>query len=83
MAEEKKSNEKELLAEGCKAYGIDPKYVFNSRFDAETGEMVILTNGGRRVRFRSGDKVETLDPIAVSGINPVKRKPITGPGVKK
>ncbi len=83
MAEEKDQKlDKGLLAEACKAYGIDPKYVLNSRQE-EDGTLVIVTNGGKKVRFKSGDRVESLDPIAVTGINPVKRKPITGPGAKK
>ncbi len=80
---EEPKGSKKLLAEACKAFGIDPKYIFASRQDNETGEMVILTNGGKRVRYRSGQEVEPLDPIAITGINPIKRKPITGAGAGK
>jgi len=74
-----KSVPEELIAEACKAYGIDPKYVFASAINA-AGEAVIVTNGGSKVRFKVGDKVAPLDQIAVTGINPKpKRKPITGP----
>jgi hypothetical protein len=78
-----KSVPEELIAEACKAYGIDPKYVFASAYHADTGEAVIVTNGGSKVRFKVGDKVAPLDQIAVTGINPKpKHKPITGPEKK-
>jgi hypothetical protein len=79
----KKLTEKTLLAQGCEAFGIDPRYVFASRLDTETGEMVILTNGGSRIRWAPGMEVEPLSAIAITGINPIKRKPITGPGAGK
>lgn len=81
MAEEKgKKVGDELIAEACKAYGIDPKFVFASRYDAKTGQAVVLTNGGSKVRFKAGDKVEPLGQIAVTGINPewAKKKVIAG-----
>jgi hypothetical protein len=68
-----------LIADACKAYGIDPKYVFASAIDKVTGEAVVVTNGGKRVRYKAGAKVQPLDRIAVTGINPKpKRKPIAG-----
>ena len=87
MAEDKKSKEgKEsegalsgLVIEGCKAYGIEPQNVFNSRIDKDTNEAVIVTMGGSKVRFRRGMEVKPLDPIRITGINPKpKRKPMTG-----
>jgi hypothetical protein len=82
MAEEKGKSKAgdELIAEACKAYGIDPKYVFSSAYHKETGEAVILTNGGSKVRFKAGDKVDPLGEIAVTGINPAwaKKKVIAG-----
>ena len=69
----------DLIAAACEAFGIAPKYVFASRIDAQTGEAVIVTNGGKKVRFKAGAKVAPLDQIAVTGINPKpKRKPIAG-----
>ncbi|MBU1067671.1 hypothetical protein KKE60_07770 [Patescibacteria group bacterium] len=59
-----------LLKLACKAYGIPAKYVFNSRFDPETNEMVIVTNGGKKVRYAKDDDVQTLNQIEVTGINP-------------
>lgn len=86
MAEDKVKKEGEgksagdkLIAAACEAFGIASKYIFASKYREDTGEAVVLTNGGSRVRFKAGDKVEPLDPIAVTGINPKpKRKPITG-----
>lgn len=74
MAEDK------LIDEGCKAYGIAPKYVLSSRIDTQTGEAVILTKGGSKVRFKAGDKPQPLSEIAVTGINPnwAKKKVIAG-----
>lgn len=69
---------KALIDEACKAYGIAPEYVFSSRID--TDFVVLLTNGGTRVSYKEGDKVEPLDDIAITGINPktAKRKVIAG-----
>lgn len=67
-----------LIAEACEAYGIAAKNVVSSRYDATEKTAIILTAGGKRVRFKAGDKVEPLDAIAVTGINPKARKPITG-----
>ena len=84
MAEEKengkgKSAGDKLIAAACEAYGIAPKYIFASNYYPETGEAVIVTHGGKKVRYKAGDKVEQLDQIAVTGINPKpKRKPIAG-----
>lgn len=73
--------EKKLIAEACEAFGIDPKYVFASA--VKDGVATIVTAGGSKVRFKSGDKVEPLKQIAVTGINPdPKRKPITGAAKK-
>jgi len=72
-----------LIAAALDAYGIDEKYVAASRYDEQTKTAIIVTNGGSKVSFKTGDKVEPLRPIAVSGINPAaKRKPITGGGKK-
>jgi hypothetical protein len=79
-AEEKEKKQPPLIAEACKAYGIDSEYVFSSGIDKETGEAVIVTNGGKRVRYAKGDEVVELSQIEITGINPEwkKRKPITG-----
>jgi hypothetical protein len=59
-----------LIAEACAAYGIEKQYVFASRIDVETGEAVIVTHGGKKVRYKAGQKVEPLDDIAITGVNP-------------
>ena len=89
MAEDKgevkgKAADEKLITAACEAYGIAPKYVLASRIDPATGEAVIVTHGGSKVRFKAGAKVQPLDSIAVTGINPKpKRKPIAGAPVKE
>ena len=69
-----------IVAEACSAYGIDRKHLFHSRMDQATGELVLLTNGGRKVRWKKGMEVDQLSEIEITGINPEwkKRKPIAG-----
>jgi hypothetical protein len=83
-AEAKAKADQALIDEACRAYGIGKDYVFASRVDAATGEVVIVTVGGSKVRFKRGDKPEPLNQIRVTGVNPEakKRKPITGGGKK-
>ncbi len=83
MAESKKTENgigDNIIDEALKAYGIDKKNVFSSRMDAETGEAVIVTAGGKKVRFKAGDAAARLDEIAITGINPKAkdRKVIAG-----
>jgi hypothetical protein len=72
-----------LLEKACKAYGIDKQYVFSSAI-GDDGAVVIVTNGGSKVRWFEGDKPEPLDQIAVTGINPkaAKRKVVAGKAKK-
>jgi hypothetical protein len=68
-----------VIAAALDAYGIDEKYVVASRYDEQAKTAIIVTNGGSKVSFKTGDKPAPLSAIAVSGINPAaKRKPITG-----
>lgn len=60
--------EEVLIAAGCQAYGIAPKYVLGSA--VRDGVAVIVTQGGSKVRFAKGDKVEALHPVQVTGIAP-------------
>lgn len=75
---------KDLLTAALEAYGIDKKYVMSSREIKETGEIVIVTTGGSKVRYKEGmEKAEGFKPlnnIQITGINPetAKRKPIAG-----
>lgn len=75
---ETKNKPNALIAEALKAYGIDAKFMLGSAIDAETGEAVIVTSGGAKVRYAKGAKVDTLDPVMVDGIIRKKMKPITG-----
>lgn len=77
-SEDKNTIGEKMIAEACKAYGIDKKFVFNSRYDEATETAIVVTHGGKKVSYKAGDKVEPLGQIAVTGINPEKRKPITG-----
>jgi len=70
-----------LIGKALKAYGIAPEYAIGTNVDRETGEAVIVTNGGKKVRFAKGQtKVEPLSEIEITGINPKakKRKPVAG-----
>ena len=66
------------IAAAAKAYGVDKKYIKASSFDEVTKTATIVTHGGKKVRYQDGDKVEPLDQISVTGINPIKRKAIAG-----
>ena len=68
----------ELIIEACKAFGAALEYLFASSIS--DGVATIITNGGKRVKYKAGDKVEKLDDIAITGINPklAKRKVIAG-----
>ena len=80
MADEQKNGkvDNKLIQTACLAYGIQPKYVLSSTVNGD--EAVIVTQGGAKVRFKAGMKVEQLDEISVSGINPknAKRKVVAG-----
>lgn len=78
--EEKNEIGDKLFIEACKDYGIDPKYVIGKRYDDATGEVVIVTIGGSKVRWKQGAKVNALDEIAITGMNQkaAKRKVIAG-----
>ena len=85
MAKEKAEMDgNELFVDACKAYDIDPKHVLSFKHHTDTGELVILTNGGSKVRFKAGDKVKPLSQIAVTGVNPkwAEKKVIAGKAKK-
>jgi hypothetical protein len=44
-----------LLAEACKTYGIEERYVFAHTEHPETYEVCILTCGGKKFRHRKGE----------------------------
>lgn len=80
---EKAAKDQALIDKACNAYGIESKYLFASSI--KKGVVTILTNGGKRVRYKPGDKVEKLGDIAITGINPEleKRKVIAGKAKKE
>ena len=59
------------------------EHVFASNYYPEAGEVVIVTAGGTKVRFKKGDKVEALEPVRVDGVIRKKMKPVTGAKKKK
>ncbi|MCE5212116.1 MAG: hypothetical protein LLG40_11225 [Deltaproteobacteria bacterium] len=79
-AAERKAIGDKFIKEACGRFGISPEFVHSARYDEATEEAVILTKGGTRVRYAKGDKVEKLDEIAITGINPknAKKKVIAG-----
>lgn len=72
-----KAQEK-LIAEGCKAYGINRKFLFSSGIDPHTGEAVLLTAGGAKVRFSKGAEVMPLDQVRVDGVSRKKPRHVMG-----
>lgn len=77
--EKKNALGEKLIEEALKAYGIGKNYVLGARYDAQNEQAVIVTVGGKKVRYAAGDKVKPLDSIAITGVNPAaKRKPIAG-----
>lgn len=72
-----------LIAAACKMFGIGQKFVVGSRYDDQTAEAIIVTAGGKKVRFKDGDEVEKLSQLEITGINPSPaRKPIAGAAKK-
>lgn len=47
--------EKALIDEALKTYKIPKGYVFASGVDVETGKVVIVTHGGKKIRHRKGE----------------------------
>jgi len=86
---EKETNQagEKMLAMACEAYGIGKKHVFTSNYYPESGEAVIVTHGGAKVRYKRGDEKEEgfvpLTEIQVDGKIRKKMKPITGAKKKK
>ncbi|MDZ4241851.1 MAG: hypothetical protein U1D99_03400, partial [Candidatus Omnitrophota bacterium] len=76
----KNENSDKIIDQAMEAYGIEKKYVHLSRVDKETGEAVIVTVGGKKVRYAAGQAVARLKEIDITGINfdAGKRKVIAG-----
>ena len=56
MKADKEKTDQAVIEEALKVYRIPKEYVFNSRIDHNTGEAVILTYGGKKLRHKKGDK---------------------------
>jgi hypothetical protein len=79
--EEKKpltKDQQKLIEDGCKAYGIDARYLDHARIDPRTKEAVLVTVGGKKVRYARDMEVEKLDPVAVDGISRKKPRHVMG-----
>jgi hypothetical protein len=60
--------QEKLIAEGCKAYGIAKKDLFHSRIDKDTGEAILVTKGGKKIRYRKSGKASyKLTPVELTG----------------
>lgn len=60
-----------LLDEALKIYGIPKEHVFSSKVYEETKEVVIVTNGGKKLRHRKGDPAKVkLSEVDITGILP-------------
>lgn len=69
------------IVEGLReAYGIPREYLLLGRVDAVTGEVVLVTHGGKKIRHREGDEPMPLSEIEITGINPenARRKVVAG-----
>lgn len=71
------------LSEAMKDCGIDAEYLVASRICAD-GSVVMVTAGGKKVRWVEGGDIPALSYIDITGINPRndKRKPIAGKAKK-
>ena len=60
-----------LIEEALKVYKIPKEYLFHSRVDANTGEAVIVTHGGQKLRHRKGEKAKRkLTETQITGNRP-------------
>jgi len=69
-----------LIADAVDAYKIPSEYILSSGIDSQTGEAVLVTYGGAKVKFSKGTVIVPLNQVQITGINPdaKKRKPIAG-----
>ncbi len=71
-----------LIEAVCEAYGIDPEYVLASSVK-DSGEVIILTTGGSKIRWNCGDRVKSLEPVQIDGIPRSEPKPLVENTAKK
>lgn len=77
-----------LIEKAMTAYGIDPEHVLDANIDRLTGQAVVLTKGGAKVKYADGDEeakgFEPLSPERIDGVSRKKpRKPLMGKKEKK
>jgi len=60
--------EQKLIEEALRVYKIPREHLFHSRVDSKTGQAVIVTNGGKKLRHRKGEKAKfTLTEVQITG----------------
>jgi len=67
--DEKGKIAQDLFTEACKAYGIAPEYVLAKAVRGAGSEetVIIVTRGGAKVCYRSGDKVKRVSRVQITG----------------
>ena len=63
----------ERVYRACEAYGIEPLFLLAWKEEDESGHAVLLTQGGKKVSWNEGKKVEKLTEIEVTGIGPPRK----------
>jgi hypothetical protein len=62
------NSEEKLIDEALKVFKIQRKYLFAAKAYPETGEVVIVTNGGKKVRHRKGEEARfKLTDVEITG----------------
>jgi len=62
------TEEQKLIEEALNVYKIPREHLFHSRIDRKIGEAVVVTNGGKKLRHRKGEKAKfTLTEVQITG----------------
>jgi hypothetical protein len=56
-----------MVADACAAYGVKEKDLLGRRVDEQTGTVILLTRGGKRVDWRPGKEVQKLTRVEATG----------------
>jgi len=68
-------DEQKLINEALKVYKILKEYLFHARIDPNTGEAVIVTNGGKKLRHRKGEEARfQLTEVQITGEIPKEER---------
>jgi len=60
--------EQKLIDEGIKVYKIPREYLFSSGIDQNTGEAVLVTSGGKKIKYRKGEDAKCkLTEVEITG----------------